>query len=170
MAPITRSQTRNILGLFVKNVLEHPPVMDCVLKHLDTSTNKETFDNLLNVRLVFNYQPTVDVIQRHITLVKENEQNHIDKCSVSFVAHTKILLEYASQNTIHGDVYLDIENVKNLYEYIILNKDIFIILKNRPSIIRLKKTAIERLKFFNKENIPFRLIHGNRLLKEMKTF
>jgi hypothetical protein len=73
MAPVTRSQTNAIQGQFFKGVLEHPPVIKCVINHLlnEQPDNKYKFDELFSLRLVFKLESTVDVIQYNISKVKK---------------------------------------------------------------------------------------------------
>jgi hypothetical protein len=166
MAPVTRSQTNAIQGQFFKDVLEHPPVLKCVISHLlnEQPDNKSKFDELFSLRLVFKLESTVDVIQYNISKVKkyEKQKKHFD----IFIKEMKNLIKINNKKKSYN-VDAAFNNMINIYELIIKNKQIFSENYCVSSINNLKKTSIDRLYVINKDNFNFRLQHGDRLLEQM---
>jgi hypothetical protein len=161
MAPVTRSHTNAKRGKFVKDVLEHPPVMDSVIQHIINihSSSENTMRDLGNLALVFKSTPTCEVIQKHIRCVHEEnlKQVAMKKLIKTFTTKISSLLSIFHSN--EGE-YERIECLNNIYTYII-EHGIVVLHANH----NLKKTVKQKLHEFNRLNINFRLKYGNELVE-----
>ena len=176
MTPFTNLHAKNVQGQFIKDVLEHPPVMDCVIQHIlkeEQSNNKVKFEQLFSLRLVFKLKSTADVIQYNINKVRKLEKRRVyrQRRRVAmrqrlnmFVNEIKELLYIYDTSTREAGV--DMENVKNIYESIIKNKRLFSGTCGK-SLMKFKRVSMDRLSDINRDNFDFRLIYGDRLFEQM---
>lgn len=162
--PITRYQSKQKEGQFIKGVLEQPPVMDTIIKSLMESTkctdgcNENIKTTLINLSLILKSPATKDVVKKHLNSIHhviERQGIFIDKSMMLVITHMKHMSE--------GEEEGISKSMRDIFEHLIEYKDILNM--QQPMFIQLKTAAVAKLYKLNEENANFRNMYGNNYLK-----
>ena len=148
----TRSKLRYEL---FKDVLEQPPILDCILTHIfETSdqTNKDSLYSFGNLALVLKTERSKDVIRQHMSKRKIT----LDKISL-FANKTILLLQ--THFILRGNNEERMKSAIKIFEYVLQHREYIDKFKKFNNII------LDRLHACNRESDEFKTLYGLNYLK-----
>jgi hypothetical protein len=146
------------MGELCGDVMNQPPILDCILTHIfETSnqTNNESLYIFQNLTLVLKRECSKDVIKKHMTICKIN----LDKINL-FADKTILLLQ--THFILRGNNEERMISARNIFEYVLQHKEYIVKFKRFNNII------LDRLHACNRESVQFKALYGLDYLKHFE--